>query len=431
MRIDNKLQDLKNEFDVSSEKIVEIAKLFKKAMEDGLGGFESPLKMLPSFIGSPSGNECGVFYTVDMGGTNVRSTKFELKNGSFENLGEVKSKLKDAEGKYDYTSGDTTGEELFDFFAELISKLISPNETGYLGHTFSFPSRQAGINEAFLIEWTKEIKVSGVVGNNPNYLLSEALKRRNIMVTPRAIINDTVGTLLVAAYMYKDAHVGTIMGTGHNTCYLEAKHPINGCEMIVNMETGNFNIGLPITKYDLTIDANSATPGAQILEKMISGYYIGDIVTLIIKDFYENAALFSDCSSSMELLSKNKIDSLTVENFILYPDRTIQSINCKKEDALILKEISEAVVRRASRLAAATYIGTLLHIDAGEIRNNHVIAVDGTIYEKMPRVPELLDEAFLEALKEKSKLISVKLVKDGSGLGAAIAAAVAVKLYPK
>jgi hexokinase len=53
--------------------------------------------------------------------------------------------------------------------------------------------------------------------------------------------------------------------------------------------------------------------------------------------------------------------------------------------------------------------------------------VDGTIYEKMPRVPELFDEALAEVLKEKAQHVSVKLVKDGSGLGAAIAAAVAVK----
>lgn len=426
MGIENKLQDFKNEFEVSAEKILEIANFFRKAMEDGLKGEQSPLKMLPSFIGTPSGKECGVFYTVDMGGTNVRSSRFELENGNFKNLGEVKSKLRDPEGRYDYTNESTTGEELFGFFAELISKLVEPGETGYLGHTFSFPSRQVGINEAFLIEWTKEIKVAGVVGNNPNALLSEALKKRNIKVQPKAIINDTVGTLLVAAYMYKDADVGTIMGTGHNTCYLEAKHPITGGEMIVNMESGNFNIGLPISKYDLIIDKNSATPGAQILEKMVSGYYMGDIVRLIIKDFYENSDLFSSCKDSMALLSKSIIDSLAVENFILNPDKTVQNIKCTKEDAIILKEISETVVRRASRLTAATYIGTLLHSEDGEIKNNHVIAVDGTIYEKMPRVPELLDEAFADVLKDKSKLLSVKLVKDGSGLGAAIAAAVAV-----
>jgi len=105
----------------------------------------------------------------------------------------------------------------------------------------------------------------------------------------------------------------------------------------------------------------------------------------------------------------------------------MESINCTKEDANILKQISQTVVRRAARLTAATYIGTLLHIDNGEIMKNHVIAVDGTIYEKMPKVPELMDEAFSDVLEAKSKFVSVKLVKDGSGLGAAIAAAVAVK----
>lgn len=420
------LNSFKKEFEVSSEKILEIAGYFRKAMEDGLKGQTSPLKMLPSFIGMPSGKENGIFYTVDFGGTNVRCTKFRLEDRENENLGEVKKRLKDYDGKYDYTSADTTGEQLFDFFAEGISALTDSAETGYLGHTFSFPSRQTGINDAFLIEWTKEIKVSGVVDNNPNLLLQEALKRKNINVVPVAIINDTVGTLLVAGYKYKAADIGTIMGTGHNTCYLERKHPINDGEMIVNMESGNFNIGLPITKYDSELDSKSAIPGAQLLEKMVSGYYIAEIARLAITDFYQKGALFKNCKDSGDRLLNGNIDSLMVANFILDPDVTSQNLKCTSEDALILKEISETIVKRAARLVAATFVGTALHMDSGEIKKEHVIAVDGSIYEKMPYVPEFLDEAISDALKDKSQMVSVKLVKDGSGLGAAIAAAVAV-----
>jgi hexokinase len=425
IRSSNMLNTFKAEFEVSSEKILEIAGFFRKAMEDGLKGSASPLKMLPSYIGKPSGNENGVFYTVDFGGTNVRCTKFKLENGKNVKLAEIKNKLKDPDGKYDLTSAATTGEMLFSFIADVLAKLADADEKGYLGHTFSFPSRQMGINDAELIEWTKEIKVSGVVDRNPNKLLGEALERKNINIHPIAIINDTVGTLLVAGYMYEAADVGTIMGTGHNTCYLEGNHPLNGGEMIVNMESGNFNIGLPLSKYDRQLDANSAAPGTQLLEKMVSGYYIGEIVRLIIADFHAGNSLFQQAKAAGEKLINGKVDSLMVENFILYPEKTVKELGCTAEDAAILKELCEAVVRRAARLAAASFIGTILHMDKGEVTKEHVIAVDGTIYEKMPGVPELIDEALRDALKDKAQRISVKLVKDGSGLGAAIAAAVA------
>lgn len=424
------LDSFRKTFEISTEKMLEIAYGFRQAMEAGLQGQESPLKMLPSFIERPSGNEEGVFYTVDMGGTNVRSTKFKLSNRGFERLGEVKSRLKDPDGNYDYTNENTSAEMLFDFFAKNTEKLIqqgeqqaSLGEGPKLGHTFSFPSRQVGINEAYLIEWTKEIKVAGVVGNNPNKLLKEALQRHNIDIEPVAILNDTVGTLLVAQYTHENADIGVIMGTGYNSCYLEGKHPLTGKEMIVNMEAGNFNIKLPLTKYDIEIDKRSVIPGAQLLEKMVSGYYIGEIATLIIEDFYANKAIFDDTDSMNKFRSK-KIDSLDVENYILYPERTTHVLGCSLDDAMKLKDISKSIVLRTARLVVATLFGTLLHIEDNEIKNEHVIAVDGTIFEKMPNVPELMQQAMDELTRSPNKIV-FKLVKDGSGLGAAIAAAVA------
>ena len=44
--------------------------------------------------------------------------------------------------------------------------------------------------------------------------------------------------------------------------------------MVINMESGGFN-RLPFSKYDDAIDACSEQPGAQRLEKMVSGRYLG------------------------------------------------------------------------------------------------------------------------------------------------------------
>jgi len=83
------------------------------------------------------------------------------------------------------------------------------------------------------------------------------------------------------------------------------------------------------------------------------------------------------------------------------------------------------IVKRSARLVAATYIGTVLHIDE-RLDKKHVIAIDGSVYEKMPYFREEVSSTIKEVLGEKSDHIKAVLVKGGSGAGAAIAAAIAV-----
>ena len=423
----NVLNTILRDLEVDSQKMLNIAMLFKETMEKTLAGETTCLKMLPSFIGKPTGKEKGTFMTIDMGGTNLRCTKFSIENGTFINLGEVKAKLINKEKDYDLTKVDTTAEQLFGFMADSINSLIDGEEKLYLGNTFSFPCKQLGINEAYLIYWTKEIATSGVEGSNINKLLAEALKAKNINVEPVAILNDTVGTLLVAMYSYQEADIGSIMGTGHNTCYLEKKHPLNGGKMIVNIESGNYNVGLPVTKYDEIIDKNSQLPGAQMLEKMVSGYYMGYLVREILLDLYKNNELFINTDIDTKEFFGQNFNALMVENFILYPSKTEEQYSCSREDAENIRKVAMAVLKRTVRLVASSFLGILFHQHGGtDINEKHVIAIDGTIYEKMPKVHDLMLQALQDALGDKAELIEIKLVKDGSGLGAAIAAAVAV-----
>ncbi len=414
-------------FEVDREGMLRIAGLFKETLEAGLKGEKVCLRMLPSFIGKPTGKEQGVFMTMDMGGTNLRCTKFKIENGNFEKIAEIKEKLINKEKNFDLTRANITSKQLFGYMADCMGEIIEAGETMYLGNTFSFPCRQEGINEAYLIHWTKEIATAGVEGHNINQLLADALKEKNINIEPVAILNDTVGTLLVAMYSYQEADIGSIMGTGHNTCYLENNHPINGGKMIVNLESANYNVGLPVTKYDEYIDKNSKMPGEQLLEKMVSGYYMGSLVKEACRDLYDNKAIFTGSDADADTFFNQGFNALMVENFILYPSQTAEQYNCTMADAEIIKSISEAILKRTVRLVVASFLGILFHQEnSGErVMNKHIIAIDGTIYEKMPKAPKLMEEAFAEALGEDAQNVGIRLVKDGSGLGAAIAAAVA------
>ncbi|EPR09478.1 hexokinase family protein [Ruminiclostridium papyrosolvens] len=422
------IQNVINDFEVDRESMLRIATLFKETMEKSLKGEKTCLKMIPSYIGKPTGKEQGTFMAIDMGGTNFRCTKYKISNGSFEKVAEIKHKLINKEENYDLTKSDIDEKQLFGFMAECIGKLLEPGESLYLGNTFSFPCRQEGINDAYLIQWTKEITTSGVEGNNINKLLEQALRAKNVNVKPVAILNDTVGTLLVAMYGYQTADIGSIMGTGHNTCYLENNHPLTGKQMIVNTESASYNVGLPVTKYDEIIDKNSQMPGTQLLEKMVSGYYMGSLLKEACLDLYKNKAIFTSEGVDTDAFFSQSINALMVENFILYPSNTKEQYNCTLEDAEVIKKVSEVILKRAVRLVAVSHMGILFHQEnrGTSVKNKHVIAIDGTIYEKMPNAPKLMEEAFKDALGDDASNIEIRLVKDGSGLGAAIAAAFAV-----
>lgn len=282
----NKVRMLRAGFVFSEPQILEIANSFQQAMTDGLTGKGSSLKMLPSFLTKPTGREKGIYLAIDFGGTNVRILTVGIKgNGEYRILKRRSFPLQDRGKGYDFTSREATGTDLFQFIAGQIESLLEPGQIYPLGFTFSFPSQQTGVNQAILIKWTKEIQTSGVEGHNVSEMLQKALVCKNlIQVIPRAIINDTVGTLLTSSYIDRYADIGSICGTGHNTCYIEPSSPITGKPMIINMESGNFN-ELPATKYDLQLDRQSQIPGEQRLEKMVGGQYIGELTRIIIQDF--------------------------------------------------------------------------------------------------------------------------------------------------
>lgn len=401
------LDKVKTAFSLSPDQLGQIAGKFQDEMLAGLAGRSSSLKMLPSFLAKPEGREQGRFLALDFGGTNVRVQLVELTgDGCWTVLAKNALPLIDPAGGYDYTSAETAAPELFDFLAAQIAA-VAGGEAYLLGHTFSFPCRQQGLNRAVLISWTKEIAAAGVEGREITALLSEALTRRGLgQIRPCAIINDTVGTLLTSAYGDAGTDIGAICGTGHNTCYYE---PSAG--MVINMESGNFD-GLPVSEYDRRLDDASERPGSQRLEKMVAGRYLGELVRLIA----------ADCLSLT--LETGALSTEDLAGILGGLSRPAGLAALSTGDFLLLETIARMVVVRSARLVAATFLGVLARIDP-TLSCRHTIAVDGSLYEKMPGYAPMIAAALTEVLGPKAAMLTLKLSKDGSGIGAAIAAAVA------
>lgn len=424
----NQFDEIIREFTVTGEQLHEIAADFRYDLVKGLENpEESSLRMLKSYVALPTGKEKGEYLALDFGGTNVRVLRIRLEgNGKFEVLKKVAKPLR-VEGIYDFVGAGSTAEQMFDFIAELVDEAVEgDHETKYLlGHTFSFPSEQTDLYNAKLIIWTKEFATAGVEGEVVNDLLKKALHRQGIgNVEPTAVINDTVAVLLAAAYKQSDIYIGSIYATGHNTCYLESYADSSETPMVLNLESGGFMKLIP-NRFDVAFDKVSEKPGEQRLEKMVSGRYMGELFGMALAELlHEEGKEYGFTSIEMsDIILDTSADRSNVAAIVnAKTDKMLAAADCE-----LVQQLAAALVVRSARLVTASFVGIIWQLAGkGKPQKQH-IAVDGSVYEKMPLAKENIMRAFSELLGEDAAVIDTVLENGGSGLGAAIAAAMSRK----
>lgn len=422
-----------SEFSLSTEQFHQIVSDFMESMEAGLSGADSPLQMLPAFVGRPRGEEKGKFLSLDFGGTNVRVAKVELDGAGGVNVSRIhKVSLKNPAEGYDYTCSAAQATDLFGFLARQLSMLSEGNEI-FLGHSFSFASHQSSLGQATFSGWTKEIRVSGMEDKDINGLLSEALIRQGVAcIRPVAVINDTTATLLAAAYSRSEADMGSVCGTGHNTCYYEAIGQGGGV-MAHNAESGGFD-RLPFTIFDNQLDKDSELPGRQRLEKMVAGRYLGELTRRILWEGRDQCGfqLAEHCKALQKTDALSSVDvavflgdkTKDLEEIGRWMDRQAPDYRSNLPERLFVKEVSTIVVKRAASLAAATYTGFLNRMDARR-QHRHVIGVNGSLYEKMPGFAEAISLQLAVNGGWGPEKVGFAVVDEAPLVGAAIAAAMA------
>ena len=391
---------IEDQFILTKDDRKQIRRNFAEALIAKMEGGESSLKCLPSFLPRPSGQESGDYLALDFGGSNVRAMIVRLSGGQADILRMKKMSLHRV-GSLDYTSGDVEAKDLFGIIADLILAVAPDGENIALGHTFSFPAEQLSVGEARLIKWTKEFAVEGVVGVD--------------RVRPVAIINDTVGTLLASAYRAPNTTIGSICGTGHNTA---AVLPDG---MIYNLESGNFD-GLPVTQYDLALDRASLAPNEQRLEKMSAGHYLGKIVTLAAADKLDCLCTGTELTGEdLGMILNDGGQSRRTADLIehRFGERITQS------DCAFLRRLTRAVVARSAQMVACTYLGIIDVIDPSHTEH-HTIAVDGSLFGKMPMYAKEVERVLTEGLVGERAKADLVWAGDGSGIGAAVAATLAL-----
>ncbi|KAI3844849.1 hypothetical protein MKW92_048529 [Papaver armeniacum] len=397
----------------------------------------SSLKMILSYVNSlPTGNEDGLFYALDLGGTNFRVLRVQL-GGRSERV--VDTEFEQVSIPKQLMSG--TSEELFDFIASGLSKFVEKESERFnfpsgekreIGFTFSFPVKQTAIDSGILIKWTKGFAVSGTRGKDVVVCLNEAMERQGLDMRVSALVNDSVGTLAGARYWDDNVMIAVILGTGTNASYVERMDaisklqcqgdqvPISG-STIINTEWGAFSNGLPLTDFDKDMDDASINPGEQIFEKTISGMYLGEIVRRVLVKMAEVGNLTPDLCAMQQ---GNSSDLKSVGSILSNKFEVQTSLSTRRT----VVEVIDTIVKRGGRLAGAGIVGILQKMEQdskGLIYGKRtVVAMDGGLYENYPQYREYLQDAVTELLgSDISKNVIIEHSKDGSGIGAALLAA--------
>ncbi|KAJ2760736.1 hypothetical protein H4S06_001580 [Coemansia sp. BCRC 34490] len=440
------IDTLVKQFVLSDEQLGRVIKEFRRRMEEGLAADGKMLKMIPSYVTRrPTGNETGAYFAIDLGGTNLRVLRVELDG---------KGGAKTEHQKFTLTE-EAKSRTLFDFIAQCVETFLDDRNlrpTGHqsviqMGFTFSYPVDQTSINSGTLIQWTKGLNVPGCVGRDVVRLLQDALLRLGLRVKVVALVNDSVGTLLSAAYSNPPSQMGIIFGTGTNAAFYEkvdsltkwkGPSPASG-EMVLSIEWGAFDSDefgcLPYTQHDIKLDRKSINPRKQAYEKMISGMYLGEVARNVLLWMTDQRLFLNGRSSEIfnamwsidtSYLSSAVVDSSPdlaeiqqlIEKTMNVPDSTII-------DRQIFKVVATLVGERSARLSAIGLTATLLK--RPDILEHPVnIGIDGSMYEHFPNFGSIMASTVSRFLTEAQfKNVTFSLAKDGSGVGAAIIAMLA------
>ncbi|EHY55093.1 Hexokinase [Exophiala dermatitidis] len=478
-------------FTVDTAMLKKVTKRFGEELQQGLEKDFQNIPMNLTWVTSwPTGEEKGTFLTLDLGGTNLRVCLITLGKRGEPDLVQEKYKLPESikTGSADelFDTMATSLQEFLDNNPEQAQKW-SKDSPLPLGFTFSYPATQERIDHGILQTWTKGWDVKDVEGKDVAELLTKAIQKRNLPIKLVALVNDTTGALIASAYNDPETIVGAIFGTGCNAAYMEKRKDIpklarysqsstmkskpssnqdsqtNDADdegtMAINCEYGAFDNShsvLPRTKYDEIIDEESPRPGEQTFEKMSAGLYLGEIFRLVLVDLRDRGVVLQDKTASgggaltrsdaegdrkgldepyaldTEFLalvendeSPDLVESRKRFEAHLHHAQSKKPISPSREELLFFRRIAQLIAMRGARLCACgvSAICQRLGIDKGHV------AADGSVAIKHPHFKSRWEKAVAEILEIEQGRVTLTSAEDGSGIGAAVIAALTLKSH--
>ncbi|NXH45681.1 HXK3 protein, partial [Dicaeum eximium] len=411
---------------------------------------QAKVRMLPTFICStPNGTEKGNFLVVELCQSQVRTVLVTLYGDGNMSPHMMYKIFELPEG---ITQGE--GEALFDFIAQCVSQFLaetfssdtnSSEQRLPLGFVFPFSCQQTQLDKAELLSWSKGFNCSGVVGKDVVQMLQLAINKQQLAhVEVVALMNDTVGTLMTCSTEGRPCEVAIVADKGSNSCFMAEAFLVEITEetsgrMCVNTEWGCFGddgtLNDVFTPYDESVDVESSNPGEKRFEKMVGTLYLGEIVRHALIALTAEKAIFSGTNTAVlkekgVFTMQHLLDIINNEDGITDVRRILEvlGLQANERDCGRVQQICRAVVGRAATLHATGLAAILSYMcQTRDIESLMVnVGMEGELAMGYPRFEEIL--LSVSRLLSPECMATVLPSKDGSGRGAAMVTAVALRL---
>lgn len=166
-------------------------------------------------------------------------------------------------------------------------------------------------------------------------------------------------------------------------------------------------------------------------EKMISGMYMGELVRSVVADLTRKKLLFNGVGSE-KLFTPHDFKSAYVsliesdnKNEFIQTRKALEAMDlghATEEDCENVKMVCSRISTRAAYLVSAAISCILNRMK----RPHTTVGVDGSVYRYHPHFHDLMEKKVAELTLPEYKF-DLMLSEDGSGRGAALVAAVAVR----
>ncbi|NWT71685.1 HXK3 protein, partial [Prunella himalayana] len=438
---------------------------------------QAKVRMLPTYICStPNGTEKGNFLVVELCQNQVRTLLVTLY-GDGNMSPQMVYKI------FDMPEGimQGEGEALFDFIAQCLSQFLaetissdtsSSEQYLPLGFVFPFSCRQTQLDKAELLSWSKGFSCSGVVGKDVVELLQSSIDKLNRPDTSEtgggwmspwkgrkpsqsapsppyrvevvALLNDTVGTMMTCSMEGRACEVGMVADKGSNCCFMAEAYLVETTDetsgrMCVNTEWGCFGddgtLNDVFTPYDESVDEESSNPGEKRFEKMVGTLYLGEIVRHALIALTAEKAIFTGTNAAVlkekgVFTMQHVLEIVNNEDSITEVKRILEALGLQpsERDCGRVHQICRAVMGRAATLHATGLAAILSYMcqtrDLESLMVN--VGVEGELYTGYPRFEEIL--LSVSRLLSPECMATILPSRDGSGRGAAMVTAVALRL---
>jgi hexokinase len=397
----------------------EILRSFLDEMDRGLAGKKSSLAMIPTFIPLPDKSPKNKkIIVLDAGGTHFRTALVRFDRDSIPHIESFSNNpmpgLAQELGK----------KAFFNQIADYLRPVLK--ESSRLGFCFSYPVIIDRQRDGRLLYWTKEIKAAEVVGEKILANLAETLRARHLPCPANMLIlNDTVAALLAGvtatAFSTEYHYVGFVLGTGTNIAYVEKNVNIKketglpaGCSMTVNCESANFN-RINRGDIDIAIDLTTSSPGKYILEKMVSGAYLGNLCHKILLTAAAEGVISTPALPSMSTQFLNTLLSGS-------PGKAQEFKECSADDLASIKAIVSTVVQRAAFITAINIAAPIIKSGKnGDGKKKYCISADGSVFYKLHSFREHAEKYLTDLLEPHAIEHTIVKIDEAPIIGTAVA----------